>query len=75
MIAPHKGGSDSAGAIRHFVRTCSVANDVAEVDHEIEGRSVGQARIESLKIRVYVAQQKYAHEAPDKLPIIAHRAH
>ena len=75
MIAADKGGADCARVIRHLVRTRSVPNDVAQVDDQIEGWSVGQARIKSLKIRVYIAQQKYAHGAPDKLPIIAHWAH
>jgi hypothetical protein len=75
VIAPHKGGSDSTGAIGHLVGTRAIPDDIAQVDYEIEGRSVGQARIKSFKIGVDIAQQKYAHGAPDKLPIIAHRAH
>ncbi len=70
MIAAHKRLPQFAGTLGHLVRTGSVAHNVPEVHDRVERRSSGKRGVESVEVGVDVAEQQYAHESPDKLPII-----
>ena len=60
VIAADKNFSQGSRAIDDFVGRGSVADDVAEVGYEIEGRSSGQAGLQGFKVGMNVAKQQYA---------------
>jgi hypothetical protein len=70
VIAAHKRLSQLPRPLAHLIRTRAVANNVPEIRHDIKRRSGRQAGVESFEIGVDVAKNQYAHESPDKLPII-----
>jgi hypothetical protein len=70
MVAADHNLSQLAGADTDLVGTGAVADNIPEVHQQVEGRSVRQAGFQGFKVGVDIAQEKYAHESPDKLPII-----
>jgi hypothetical protein len=70
VIAANENLAKSAGAIGDLVGTGAVTDDIPEINDQIECGSGGEAGFQSFEIGVNVAQQQYAHESPDKLPII-----
>ena len=70
VIAAHENFSQLARAVGHFIRAGAVADDVAEIHDHVERRRGRESGVESFEIGVNVAEKQYAHESPDKLPII-----
>jgi hypothetical protein len=70
VIAAHENLSQLPRTGRHFIRTSPISDDVSQVRDHIEGRGSGKSGVQGFEVGVYVAQQQYAHESPDKLPII-----
>ena len=60
VIAADENLAQGTGAVDDFVGRGSVADDVAEVGDEIEGRSCGEAGLQGFKVGVNVAKQQYA---------------
>ena len=60
VIAADKNLSQLARALDHFVGRGSVADDVAQVGHEIVRRSCRQAGFQRFEVGVNVAKQQYA---------------
>src|SRR5580704_7506306 len=70
VITSHEDPAKLTRALRHFVRTCAVTHDVAEVNDLVVGGSSCQASIKRFQVGVDVTEQQYAHGSPDELPII-----
>ena len=60
MIAANENFTEVTGAFDNFVGRGSVADEVAEVGDEIEGRSRGEASLQGFEVSVNVAKQQYA---------------
>ncbi len=70
VIAPHEDFPQVTGAGGYFIRTGPVADNVSEIHDSVKRWDGSEAGFERFEIGVNVAQQQYAHESPDKLPII-----
>ena len=73
VIAAHKNLTQFASLRGHLVRTCAVANDVAQIHDEIGRRRDFKAGLQGLKIAVDVAEQKYAQKSPRSANITCSR--
>src|ERR1700689_3587854 len=70
MIAAHESFSQLPGTLSHVVGTGAVAHNVPKIYHYIKRRRRRERSVKRFEIGVDVAEQQYAHESPDKLPII-----
>ena len=70
VIAADEDFAKTTSAVCYFVRTRAVTYNIAQIRHQIERWSSGQRGFQCFQIGMNVAKQKYAHESPDKLPII-----
>src|SRR5580700_4489814 len=67
VVAADENLPQLTGALGNFVGTGAVADNVAEICHQVERGSRGQAGFKRFEVGVNVAQQQYAHGSPDKL--------
>ena len=70
VIAADEDFAKTTRTVGYFVRTRPVPYDVPQIRHQIERWSSGQRGFQGFQIGMNVAKQKYAHESPNKLPII-----
>lgn len=70
VIAADEDFAKTTRVVCYFVRTRPVTYNVPQIRYQIERRSSGQRGFQCFQIGMNVAKQKYAHESPDKLPII-----
>src|SRR5260370_4894043 len=70
VVAAEEDFAKTTRAVCHFVRTRAVTYNVSQICYQIERWSSGQRGFQCFQIGMNVAKQKYAHESPDKLPII-----
>ncbi len=70
VIAADEDFAKTTRAVCYFVRTRAVTPNVPQIRYQIERWSSGQRGFQRFQIGMNVTKQKYAHESPDKLPII-----
>ena len=70
VIAADEDFAQTTRAVGYFVRARAVTHNVPQIRYQIERWGSGQRGFQSFQIGMNVAKQKYAHESPDKLPII-----
>src|SRR5216683_727147 len=70
VIAADEDFAQTTTAVCYVVRTRAVTYNVPQIHHQVERWSRGQGGFQCFQIGMNVAEQKYAHESPDKLPII-----
>ena len=70
VIAANKNLSQAARAFDHLVGRSPVADDVAQVGHEIICRSRRKAGVQRFQIGMNVAKEQDSQSAPDKVAII-----
>src|SRR6266481_2001356 len=67
MITTHKNAAHVAHARGHFIGTRAVADDIAQIEDEIEFRCCIQAGLESFKVGVNVGEDEYTHGFPESV--------
>ena len=60
VVAANENLPQVAGTLGNFVGTGAIADDVAEICHQVERRSSSQAGLQRFEVGMYVAKQQYA---------------